>query len=163
MQRFHRRKTARGLSVTPVALLSVREVARQLGVSTATVYRLCEQRELHHIRVSNAGSGGPRSVPEQEQEDDMSANAPAERCALQLLCSPDHGAGWQTAPETCSRLRGRPERSVQSNRRTINRSAAASHLGRVPSDRSRSRLNASALTNFTPILRELGYFGSYGS
>jgi hypothetical protein len=35
---------------------------------------------------------------------------------LQLLCSPDHVAGWQTAPETCSRLKGRPERSVQSNR-----------------------------------------------
>jgi hypothetical protein len=85
----------------------------------ATIYRLCEQGELHHIRVSNAIRIAPvdlEAFPEQEQEDDMSANAPAERCALQLLCSPDHGAGWQTAPETCSRLKGRPERSLQSNR-----------------------------------------------
>jgi excisionase family DNA binding protein len=35
-------------------LLSVREVARRLGVSTATVYRLCEHGELAHVRVSHA-------------------------------------------------------------------------------------------------------------
>ena len=39
---------------TPRALLSVREVARQLGLSTATVYKLCERGELAHARVSNA-------------------------------------------------------------------------------------------------------------
>jgi len=35
-------------------LLSVREVASRLRVSTATVYRLCDRGELIHIRVSNA-------------------------------------------------------------------------------------------------------------
>jgi len=35
-------------------LLSVREVAARLGVSTATVYKLCEQGELPYVRVSNA-------------------------------------------------------------------------------------------------------------
>ncbi|HEY6908844.1 MAG TPA: helix-turn-helix domain-containing protein [Myxococcales bacterium] len=36
------------------ALLSVRQVAQLLGVSTAIVYRLCEHGELEHVRVSNA-------------------------------------------------------------------------------------------------------------
>jgi excisionase family DNA binding protein len=35
-------------------LLSVRKVAAKLGVSTATVYKLCERSELPHFRVSNA-------------------------------------------------------------------------------------------------------------
>lgn len=35
-------------------LLNVRTVARRLGVSTATVYVLCERGELAHVRVSNA-------------------------------------------------------------------------------------------------------------
>jgi excisionase family DNA binding protein len=35
-------------------LPSVREVATKLGVSTATVYALCERGELVHVRVSNA-------------------------------------------------------------------------------------------------------------
>jgi len=35
-------------------LLSVREVAARLGVSTATVYTLCESGELRHVRISNA-------------------------------------------------------------------------------------------------------------
>ena len=35
-------------------LLSVREIAARLGVSTATVYGLCERGELTHVRVSNA-------------------------------------------------------------------------------------------------------------
>jgi excisionase family DNA binding protein len=35
-------------------LLSVRQVAKRLNVSTATVYKLCERGELMHLRVSNA-------------------------------------------------------------------------------------------------------------
>lgn len=35
-------------------LFSVRAVAARLGVSTATVYRLCDCGELPHLRVSNA-------------------------------------------------------------------------------------------------------------
>ena len=36
------------------ALLTVKQVAAKLGVSAATVYGLCERRELHHVRVANA-------------------------------------------------------------------------------------------------------------
>ena len=35
-------------------LLSVRELAAALGVSTATVYRLCESGEFPHVGISNA-------------------------------------------------------------------------------------------------------------
>jgi len=35
-------------------LLSVRQAARLLGACAATVYRMCEQRELGHFRVRNA-------------------------------------------------------------------------------------------------------------
>jgi excisionase family DNA binding protein len=35
------------------ALLSVRQVAQLLGVSTAIVYRLCEHGDLAHVRISN--------------------------------------------------------------------------------------------------------------
>jgi excisionase family DNA binding protein len=35
-------------------LLSVREVAQHLGLSTATVYKLVARGELAHVRVSNA-------------------------------------------------------------------------------------------------------------
>ncbi len=35
-------------------LLTVREVAERLAVSTATVYALVERGELPHVRVSNA-------------------------------------------------------------------------------------------------------------
>ncbi len=41
-----------GRSVRP--LLSVRQVAKVLGVCPATVYALCEQRKLPHFRVLNA-------------------------------------------------------------------------------------------------------------
>jgi excisionase family DNA binding protein len=36
------------------AVLTAQEAARVLHLSTATVYRLCSQGELPHIRVSNA-------------------------------------------------------------------------------------------------------------
>ena len=36
------------------SLLTVKQVAAKLGVSAATVYGLCERRELHHVRVANA-------------------------------------------------------------------------------------------------------------
>ena len=36
------------------ALFSVRQVAQLLGMSTATVYRLCERGDLQHFRISNA-------------------------------------------------------------------------------------------------------------
>ncbi|MEJ7570210.1 MAG: helix-turn-helix domain-containing protein [Gaiellaceae bacterium] len=35
-------------------LLTVRDVAAQLGVCTATVYALCARGELGHLRVMNA-------------------------------------------------------------------------------------------------------------
>ena len=35
-------------------LLSVREVATRLGVCTSTVYKLCAEGKLRHVRVSNA-------------------------------------------------------------------------------------------------------------
>ena len=36
------------------SLLSVRQVAKLLGVCPATIYALCEQRRLPHFRVLNA-------------------------------------------------------------------------------------------------------------
>lgn len=44
----------RALPGEPERLLTVREVAERLGISTATVYRLCERGALPHVRVSNA-------------------------------------------------------------------------------------------------------------
>jgi len=41
------------LAVAPV-LLTVRQVAELLSVSTATVYALCERQKLAHVRVANA-------------------------------------------------------------------------------------------------------------
>jgi excisionase family DNA binding protein len=35
-------------------LLSVREAASLLGVCTSTVYKLCAEGKLRHVRVSNA-------------------------------------------------------------------------------------------------------------
>ena len=46
----------------PARLLSVREVARALGVSTPIVYRLCDRGELAHVRVSNAIRISPQGV-----------------------------------------------------------------------------------------------------
>ena len=36
------------------ALLSVKEVARRLGVHPYTVYKLCDRGDLAHVRVLNA-------------------------------------------------------------------------------------------------------------
>jgi excisionase family DNA binding protein len=44
------------------SLLSVRQVAKLLGVCPATVYRLCDQRKLPHFRVLNAIRIDPRAV-----------------------------------------------------------------------------------------------------
>ena len=44
----------RGLEGGAEHLLSVRQVAERLGVSPATIYKLCEQGELPHARVANA-------------------------------------------------------------------------------------------------------------
>jgi excisionase family DNA binding protein len=46
------------------SLLSVRQVAKLLGVCPATVYRLCSWRELPHLRVLNAIRIDPRAVME---------------------------------------------------------------------------------------------------
>ena len=43
-------------------LLTVREVARQLGVSTATVYKLCTMRQLPCVRVFGALRIAPADV-----------------------------------------------------------------------------------------------------
>ena len=43
-------------------LLSVRQVAKLLGVCPATVYALCEQRKLPHFRVLNAIRVDPKAV-----------------------------------------------------------------------------------------------------
>ncbi len=43
-------------------LLSVRELAAALGVSTATVYRLCESGEFPHARISNAIRVRPKDL-----------------------------------------------------------------------------------------------------
>jgi len=46
----------------PARLLSVREVAQLLAVSTPIVYRLCEAGTLAHVRVSNAIRIAPGSL-----------------------------------------------------------------------------------------------------
>lgn len=45
-------------------LLSVSEVARQLGVCSATVYALCAKGALPHVRVLNAIRVAPRDLEE---------------------------------------------------------------------------------------------------
>jgi excisionase family DNA binding protein len=45
-------------------LLRVAEVAEQLGVCNATVYRLCESGELPHLRVVNSIRVRPRDLAE---------------------------------------------------------------------------------------------------
>jgi excisionase family DNA binding protein len=43
-------------------LLSVRDVAERLAVSTATVYSLCKREQFRHVRVSGALRIDPASV-----------------------------------------------------------------------------------------------------
>jgi excisionase family DNA binding protein len=45
-------------------LLRVSEVAKQLGVCNATVYRLCESGQLPHVRVVNSIRVRPRDLAE---------------------------------------------------------------------------------------------------
>ena len=47
-------QSAPALVVPHDRLLTVREVATRLGVSTSTIYKLCAQGRLVHVRVSNA-------------------------------------------------------------------------------------------------------------
>jgi excisionase family DNA binding protein len=51
-----------GRSIRP--LLSVRQVAKLLGVCPATVYALCDRGELPHYRVLNAIRVAPRDLKE---------------------------------------------------------------------------------------------------
>jgi excisionase family DNA binding protein len=44
----------KAVGAAPAPLLSVREAAALLGVSPSTVYALCAQGKLAHVRVSNA-------------------------------------------------------------------------------------------------------------
>jgi excisionase family DNA binding protein len=44
------------------SLLSVRQVAKLLGVCPATVYALCDRRKLPHFRVLNAIRIDPRDL-----------------------------------------------------------------------------------------------------
>jgi excisionase family DNA binding protein len=49
-------------SVPSERLLSVREVAARLGVSTSTIYALCQKGRLPHVRVSNAIRVAPKAL-----------------------------------------------------------------------------------------------------
>ena len=49
-------------SRTAALLLSVREVAAQLGVCTATVYRLCDRGELPHVRILDSIRVAPHDL-----------------------------------------------------------------------------------------------------
>ena len=50
------------LSRSARPLLSVRQVAKLLGVCRATVYGLCDRRQLPHFRILNAIRIDPRAV-----------------------------------------------------------------------------------------------------
>jgi excisionase family DNA binding protein len=43
-------------------LLSVRDVAAHLGICAATVYRLCAEGQLAHVRVLNAVRVAPQDL-----------------------------------------------------------------------------------------------------
>jgi excisionase family DNA binding protein len=46
----------------PARFLTVREVAKLLNVATSTVYKLCAEGKLAHVRVSNAIRVHPSTV-----------------------------------------------------------------------------------------------------
>jgi excisionase family DNA binding protein len=45
-------------------LMTVREVAKVLHVATSTVYQICAEGKLAHVRVSNAIRFAPQAVRE---------------------------------------------------------------------------------------------------
>ena len=51
-------------SIPSERLLSVRQVAAWLGVSTSTVYKLCAEGRLAHVRVANAIRFAPEALEE---------------------------------------------------------------------------------------------------
>ena len=51
-------------SIPSERLLSVRQVAARLGVCTSTVYNLCREGRLAHVRVSNAIRFAPDALAE---------------------------------------------------------------------------------------------------
>jgi excisionase family DNA binding protein len=57
------RATLRALDGGKGRLPTVRDVAGLLGVSPATVYRLCEEVQLPHVRSGNAIRVHPDDVP----------------------------------------------------------------------------------------------------
>lgn len=46
----------------PQQYLTVREVAKVLNVATSTIYKLCAEGKLEHVRVSNAIRVHPTAV-----------------------------------------------------------------------------------------------------
>jgi excisionase family DNA binding protein len=59
---LHGRRGLRVLRGGRDGLLSVRDVAEELGVCTATVYRLCADGQLAHVRILNAVRVTPRDL-----------------------------------------------------------------------------------------------------
>ena len=51
-------------SIPSERLLSVRQVASWLGVSTSTVYKLCAEGRLAHVRVASAIRVAPKALEE---------------------------------------------------------------------------------------------------
>jgi excisionase family DNA binding protein len=43
-------------------LLTVRQVAARLGVCTSTIYNLCREGKLRHVRVSNSIRVAPEAL-----------------------------------------------------------------------------------------------------
>ena len=64
------------------ALLAVRKVAARLGVSTATVYTLCERGHLKHVRVLNAIRIGESDLVEFVEANKTRAFVPAKPPAI---------------------------------------------------------------------------------
>jgi excisionase family DNA binding protein len=53
-----------GAAAEPEPLLTVRQVAERLGVSAATVYKLCKSGKLRHVRILNVIRVPPAVVTE---------------------------------------------------------------------------------------------------